>query len=233
MLEFDNAVLSYLNHYVGVSPRFDAAVVFLSWISLLKMTPLILILWSFWFIRDGNTVNRRKDVVLVFLGSCVAMAIARGLSLFLPFRLRPLFNPDLMLHIPKQLSLESFDHLSSMPSDHAALAFAIAMGIFLMNRVWGSLALLHAAFIICLPRAYLSIHYPTDLIAGAVLGVLAAWVTMRLVNIKGLADKVMAFEHARPATFYSISLLFSSQMMQMFNEVRIFGTVVKHMVSRL
>ncbi|HYN54689.1 MAG TPA: phosphatase PAP2 family protein [Methylotenera sp.] len=129
--------------------------------------------------------------------------------------------------------MESFDHLSSMPSDHAALAFAIAMGIFLMNRVWGSLALLHAAFIICLPRAYLSIHYPTDLIAGAALGVLAAWVTMRLVNIKALADKLMPFEQSRPATFYSIFLLFSSQMMQMFNEVRIFGTVIKHMVLRL
>ncbi|HYN54690.1 MAG TPA: hypothetical protein VES38_08305 [Methylotenera sp.] len=79
MLEFDNAILNYLNQYVGVSPRFDAAVVFLSWISLLKMTPLILILWSFWFIRDGNRVNRRKDVVLVFLGSCIAMAIARAI----------------------------------------------------------------------------------------------------------------------------------------------------------
>ncbi len=232
MLEFDSAILSYLNHFVGMSTKFDAAVVFLSWISLLKMTPMILVLWGFWFIRDENSVNRRKDVFLVFLGSCIAMAIARGLALFLPFRLRPIYNHDLLLHIPKQLSLDSFDQLSSLPSDHAALAFAIAMGIFLMNRVWGSLALLHAAIIICLPRAYLSLHYPTDLIAGAVLGMLSAWVAMRLVNTKTLVNKVMAFEHARPAMFYSLFVLFSSQMMQMFNDVRIFGTVLKHMILR-
>jgi hypothetical protein len=56
---------------------------------------------------------------------------------------------------------------SSFPSDHACLFFALATGLCLISPVIGGLALLHASLIVSLPRIYLGLHYPTDVLAGA------------------------------------------------------------------
>ena len=58
----------------------------------------------------------------------------------------------------------------SFPSAHATSSFAVATA---MTRVepWGALAFL-LAFALALGRPYLGMHYPSDVLAGAVLGVL-------------------------------------------------------------
>lgn len=52
---------------------------------------------------------------------------------------------------------------SPFPSDHGMLWMADATGIFLVCRRIGVFAILCAALLICLPRAWLGFHYPTDL----------------------------------------------------------------------
>lgn len=73
---------------------------------------------------------------------------------------------------------------SSFPSGHTGSSFACAAAIFLLNRKWGVPALALAA-LIAFSRLYLSVHYPTDLLAGALLGVgsalLARWLCRRLL----------------------------------------------------
>jgi decaprenylphosphoryl-5-phosphoribose phosphatase len=58
----------------------------------------------------------------------------------------------------------------SFPSAHAASSFAVATA---MTRVdpWGALAFV-LAFALSIGRPYLGMHYPSDVLAGAVLGVL-------------------------------------------------------------
>ena len=58
----------------------------------------------------------------------------------------------------------------SFPSAHATSAFAVATA---MTRVepWGALAFV-LAFALALGRPYLGMHYPSDVLAGALLGVL-------------------------------------------------------------
>jgi undecaprenyl-diphosphatase len=56
----------------------------------------------------------------------------------------------------------------SMPSCHAANAFALAM---VLDRPWAW----GVAVIIALSRAVAGVHYPTDLVAGAALGVAIGW----------------------------------------------------------
>lgn len=58
---------------------------------------------------------------------------------------------------------------AGFPSDHATGAFAIATAVLLRNRHWGIVALAFSA-LLGVGRVALGLHYPSDVIAGALLG---------------------------------------------------------------
>lgn len=57
----------------------------------------------------------------------------------------------------------------SFPSDHASAAFAIAVAVFLVSRRVG-VGFLVAAFAIAVARVVIGLHYPGDIVAGALIG---------------------------------------------------------------
>ncbi|HCC34169.1 MAG TPA: phosphatase PAP2 family protein [Ruminococcaceae bacterium] len=61
----------------------------------------------------------------------------------------------------------------SFPSMHTACAFAAAFILFKMNKKIG-IAAYGLAVLIALSRIYLLVHFPTDILAGVVLGTLCA-----------------------------------------------------------
>jgi undecaprenyl-diphosphatase len=76
------------------------------------------------------------------------------------------------------------------PSDHATGAFAIGFALVLRDRVVGSVALL-LALVLALGRVALGAHYPSDVFAGAVLGLIAAlllWTPALRERVDRLAD---------------------------------------------
>ena len=66
---------------------------------------------------------------------------------------------------------------SSLPSGHAAAAVAGAMSL---SRVWpqAAWALWLLAGGIAMSRIYVGVHYPSDLLAGAVLGFALTWLVL-------------------------------------------------------
>jgi undecaprenyl-diphosphatase len=67
----------------------------------------------------------------------------------------------------------------SFPSGHAAGSFACAAFVLSWHRTAGALLAL-AALPIALSRVALGVHYPSDVLAGAVLGALIGWIAGRL-----------------------------------------------------
>lgn len=69
----------------------------------------------------------------------------------------------------------------SFPSDHSVMAGAAAVGLLLVSRRLGAIAVV-AAVLMAAVRVYVGAHYPVDVVAGLVLGGVVAgvgWVLVR------------------------------------------------------
>ena len=70
----------------------------------------------------------------------------------------------------------------SFPSGHTLHSFSCAMVLWQYYRGWGWGAFVLAA-LIGFSRLYLFVHYPTDVLAGAVLGLAIGWLAVALVRL--------------------------------------------------
>ncbi len=60
---------------------------------------------------------------------------------------------------------------SSFPSGHSSASVAAAVAIFVNNKKYGIPAII-LALLIAFSRLYLSVHFPTDVLAGVILGII-------------------------------------------------------------
>ncbi len=91
-------------------------------------------------------------------------------------RVRPYDMPgvDIQLLIGKL-------HDASFPSGHTLVCFEAATVLMINNKKFGIPALV-IAILVALSRMYLYVHYPTDVAAGVILGVLFGFLGCFIVN---------------------------------------------------
>ncbi|MHB1487233.1 MAG: phosphatase PAP2 family protein [Acidimicrobiales bacterium] len=75
---------------------------------------------------------------------------------------------------PGLLVLVGKTHDYSFPSDHASIAGAIAVGLFAVGRRRLAILAVVIAVTLAFGRVYVGVHYPSDVLAGLVLGGLIA-----------------------------------------------------------
>lgn len=124
------------------------------------------------------------------LGVCCAFSLL--LSIFLgDFLLKPYFArarpcallPEEWLSIRPPASY-------SFPSGHSANAFACAGVIALMKKGKAGAPALCFAALMAVSRVYLLMHYPSDILAGAALGLFCAWLSVKTAGmIDGLHQR--------------------------------------------
>lgn len=220
----DQEILQGLNAWVHKSTTFDEFVAFLSYNSLFKGAVFTVVLWWRWFqCRDTVAGNGCRQVVLGILAGCMlGVGVTRILTHIFPDRPRPLHNTELQLvPVHEQLLSDSAD-TSSFPSDHATVFFALATGFFFLSRPLGVAALIYVVLFICLPRLYLGLHYPTDLLAGAMVGATTALAANLPSVRRWLYAPVVRWQYLHPSPFYVGLFLMSYQLDEMFGGVRQF-----------
>lgn len=73
---------------------------------------------------------------------------------------------------------------NSFPSGHTCAAFAAGLSwVRALPWRWGRIAAAAAAVLMGLSRLYVGVHYPADVLAGAVIGSLCAWVAWKVYQL--------------------------------------------------
>ncbi|MFG2588130.1 phosphatase PAP2 family protein [Streptomyces sp. NPDC048438] len=131
---------------------------------------VLAVLWCWWSVRRRGTTEDSVTAVAGLVWAPLAAGIA--LLVNIPIRgfverPRPFFDHKGLEVLVKGKTDFSF------VSDHATMAMAIAVGLFVANRKFGLVAIA-LALLEGFCRVYMGVHYPTDVIGGFALGTAVA-----------------------------------------------------------
>jgi undecaprenyl-diphosphatase len=145
-------------------------------------TTASILLYAFLLYNIYGVFKQRTWGVLLSIGLLILMTDQSTSGLMKPFfeRLRPSHEPTLegMVHLVNGYSGGDFGFASS----HAANTFGIAMFLsclLKLEKPWIKWLFLWAAFV-SYTRIYLGVHYPGDIIVGALIGVAFGWLVFKL-----------------------------------------------------
>lgn len=222
MNPFDLTIIRFVNGFAHHSVFFDTFVYLLG-NNLLKGGVVVALLWWAWFRADGKQIENRQYLLCGIVACLLSIVVARAMADTLPYRERPLRNPAVHFQLPYGDDTEALIHWSAFPSDHAALFFALATAVFFAWRTAGILCFCHVFFLICLPRIYLGFHHPTDILAGAAIGIGIASLARNDRVRKAVWRAATPWLEGSPGSFYACMFLMTFQIATLFAEVRDIG----------
>lgn len=219
MNAFDLSIIQAINQLSRISWSFDHAMVFLASAHLLKGGLFMLALWWLWF-RTGAGSQTRGHVISTLFSAFTAIAAGRILALSLPYRARPLHETAFEFLPPHGMAGNFLEGWSSFPSDHAVLFFALSTSLFFLSRKVGVIAFAYAILFISFPRVYLGFHYPTDILAGAAIGIAIAFAGNSKFIKRAVAAPALRSSMLRPGVFYPVLFFATFQIAEMFESTR-------------
>lgn len=134
--------------------------------------PAVLVLL---YVIFKNNRLTQSVVILVMIALTITLAdqIASGFCKPYFARFRPTQDPEIMYLVQTVHGYRG--GLYGFISSHAANTFAVALFVSLLIRNWGVTAMMFVwALIPSYSRIYLGVHYPGDIICGALCGCLVA-----------------------------------------------------------
>lgn len=218
---FDYGIIHFLNSFAQRSRIFDIWMVQVSGNHLIVGGVLMVMFWWAWMEHGKESEEKREMLVVLLFSTTFAVLAARTLALSLPYRERPLSNPLLHFQLPFTANPGLLLHWSSFPSDHAVVEFCVATGLWIVSRRLGAWAIGYSV-LISLPRIYAGAHYPTDVLAGALLGGGFAFLS-KVESLKKAARVALNYLDRRPAALYALLFMFTFEVGEMFGSVRELG----------
>jgi len=178
MNSFDLALFDWLNSWAGKSPFWDDIFIFgavaLGWL-IISVLFLVLAFDLVFYLKSGfseakKAILRKSHwmVAHAFLSAVIAKYVFTDVIKYIFARARP---PEVLEGINQ---LVFYTGGSAFPSGHASFFFAIAAAVYLWRPRWSTL-FFAGAILVSVSRVIVGIHWPLDILWGAILGIFSAW----------------------------------------------------------
>ncbi len=233
----DQFIFSIFNTFNSYSAVLNKIISVYETSDLLTIVPLTSLLWWFWFAKNYTLTSTRRKYVVSTIVACfftglICYFLVHSNFLF-DIRPRPRCDSTIKFVIPYGLDAPSWefcrDTHGTFPSGHAAVLFTVSMGLFYISRLTGGLCLIYS-FIACLPRVYVGDHYFTDIIGGAIIGVVITCLSNLKLVENALTKKIMKWADHHPPSFYATFFIMSFNIVTYYSDV---GRILKAMVTVL
>jgi undecaprenyl-diphosphatase len=162
MFELDVLITQWINGLSGRVSFLDHVMILVSSIG---VPLLVASVAAQWWLRSDRTYTRHV-LVAAGLSFLLGLGVNQIILLFVQ-RLRPYDNGITHLLIDRSAD-------PSFPSDHATASLAIAAAFLIHGLSKRGFLYLSAAFLVMFSRVYIGIHYVSDVLGGAMIGVCAA-----------------------------------------------------------
>ncbi len=217
---WDERVVLFVNQFAAKSAVFDGIMYDLADASILQGGLFMAYFWWAWLRTDGPVIRRRQEIMIAIAGAIAAAIVSRTMQVTLPFHTRPLHTASLQFVVPLGVNPQTLNTWSSMPSDHAATYFALATAIWYQWRAMGYAAMAWTVVFGLFPRIYLGYHYPSDIIAGCLCGLIVMALVWKLLPHADALRRVSAWERSYRAIFYPAAFLLTYEIATLFYDVR-------------
>lgn len=168
-----NSGLFVFNFIHGLSGKFWL----FDWLGVFcaEYLPYLMVFFTlFILIKEKSWRQRIYFFSLAGLSVILARGFITEIIRFIHYRPRP------FLALGFQSLLGNSDVAGSFPSGHATAYFALALAVFYFNKKWGWWFLI-AAIVMGIARVFIGVHWPSDILVGALIGLVSAFVVKKIL----------------------------------------------------
>lgn len=167
----DSSLFLFLNHL----PHNFITDIFFAGISLAGTSGAVwFVILALLFLREE--ITEKKIFLALAVAGLVSFILVEGILKPVAGRPRPEFTLAGVIVVSDHTVSPSF------PSGHATIAFAAAMILSYAHRKWAGLYYL-LAVLISFSRIYIGKHYPSDVLAGTLLGSVIGYISLETINV--------------------------------------------------
>ena|SRR3989338_932622 len=159
----NESIFRFINNLAGQWPWLDTVAIFCAEY-LMYVLLLIVVVYTV------SNYRRWRDLAIVAIGSALVarLVIAQSIKMLYDHPRPYWLLSDVNLLLAKEME-------SSFPSGHVIFVFALATGVYFYNKSAGRW-FLGMAVLVGVARVFVGVHWPYDIIVGAVLGVATAYI---------------------------------------------------------
>ncbi|MDI6734200.1 MAG: phosphatase PAP2 family protein [Patescibacteria group bacterium] len=166
----DLLIFQFIHSFTGKLKILDlSGIFFAEYLSYFLLLAAIIFLW-----REGSIKRKLNLFFTLILAVIISWGVFVDIIRF--FYNRP--RPFLILGFTPLINESSF----AFPSRHAAVLFVVAFVIFSFNKKFGYW-FFGFSFLVGLARIFVGVHWPSDIVGGFVVALLAFLIVRKLIPI--------------------------------------------------